>query len=89
MDIAERHNLKVIEDCAHAHGSQWHGKGMGSIGHLGAFSFQMGKTLTCGEGGMVLTNDETLAEKAGAIRTVEYANDQLPSDALTESTGTF
>ena len=65
MEIAERRNLKVIEDCAHAHGSQWRGKGLGSIGHLGAFSFQMGKTLTCGEGGMVLTNDETLAENAG------------------------
>ena len=67
MEIAERHNLKVIEDCAHAHGSQWRGKGMGSIGHLGAFSFQMGKTLTCGEGGMVITNDEALAEKAGGF----------------------
>ena len=65
MEIADRHNLKVIEDCAHAHGSQWHGRGLGSIGHLGAFSFQMGKTLTCGEGGMVLTNDEALAESAG------------------------
>ena len=57
----------VIEDCAHAHGSQWRGKGMGSIGHLGAFSFQMGKTLTCGEGGMVITNDEELAGKAGSF----------------------
>ena len=64
MDIAERHNLKVIEDCAHAHGSQWRGKGVGSIGHFGTFSFQIGKTLTCGEGGMVLTNDEGLANSA-------------------------
>ena len=67
MEIAEKHDLKVIEDCAHAHGSQWRGKGMGSIGHLGAFSFQMGKTLTCGEGGMVITNDEELAGKAGSF----------------------
>ena len=65
MDIAEKHNLKVIEDCAHAHGSQWRGKGVGSIGHFGTFSFQIGKTLTCGEGGMVLTNDEGLANSAG------------------------
>ena len=64
MEIADRHGLRVIEDCAHAHGSQWRGKGVGSIGHLGTFSFQIGKTLTCGEGGMVLTNDETLAENA-------------------------
>ena len=64
MEIADKHDLWVIEDCAHAHGSQWRGKGVGSIGHLGTFSFQIGKTLTCGEGGMVLTNDETLAENA-------------------------
>ena len=64
MKIADKHELWVIEDCAHAHGSQWRGKGVGSIGHLGTFSFQIGKTLTCGEGGMVLTNDETLAENA-------------------------
>ena len=89
MDIAERHNLKVIEDCAHAHGSQWRGKGLGSIGHLGAFSFQMGKTLTCGEGGMVLTNDESLAEKRGTFRAAEHADEQLPSDPLIESTGTI
>ena len=67
MDIAERRNLKVIEDCAHAHGSQWRGKGVGSIGHLGTFSFQIGKTLTCGEGGMVITNDEALANSASQV----------------------
>ena len=67
MEIAEKHELKVIEDCAHAHGSQWRGKGVGSIGHLGTFSFQIGKTLTCGEGGMVLTNDEDLANRAGQV----------------------
>jgi len=44
--------------------SQWHRKGLGSIERLGAFSFQMGKTLTCGEDGMVLTNDESLAKNA-------------------------
>ena len=64
MEIADKHDLWVIEDCAHAHGSQWRGKGVGSIGHLGTFSFQIGKTLTCGEGGMVLTNDAALAENA-------------------------
>ena len=67
MEIAERRNLKVIEDCAHAHGSQWRGKGVGSIGHLGTFSFQIGKTLTCGEGGMVITNDEALANSASQV----------------------
>jgi len=64
MDVAQRHGLVVIEDSAHAHGSEWKGRRVGSIGHLGCFSFQMGKTLTCGEGGIVLTNDAQLAEKA-------------------------
>ena len=67
MEIADTHNLMVIEDCAHAHGSQWRGKGVGSIGHFGTFSFQIGKTLTCGEGGMVITNDEELANTARHI----------------------
>ena len=67
MEIADKHGLGVIEDCAHAHGSQWRGKGVGSIGHLGTFSFQIGKTLTCGEGGIVLTNDETLAENTARL----------------------
>ena len=64
MAIADEHDLTVIEDCAHAHGSEWDGRRVGSIGHFGCFSFQMGKTLTCGEGGIVLTNDQDLAEKA-------------------------
>ena len=64
MEIARKHGLFVIEDCAHAHGTQWRGKGVGTFGEFGTFSFQMGKNLTCGEGGMVLTNDEELAAKA-------------------------
>jgi dTDP-4-amino-4,6-dideoxygalactose transaminase len=63
MEIAEDHDLMVIEDCAEAHGSEWKGRKVGGIGHLGAFSFQMGKPLTCGEGGFVSTNDEELAKK--------------------------
>ena len=82
MDIAERHNLKVIEDCAHAHGSQWRGKGMGSIGHLGTFSFQIGKTLTCGEGGMVITNDEALANSAGQVANLNMRMTNLQAALL-------
>jgi len=63
MEIAEKHDLLVVEDCAEAHGSEWRGKKVGSIGHLGVFSFQQGKPLTCGEGGFVSTNDEKLAAK--------------------------
>jgi dTDP-4-amino-4,6-dideoxygalactose transaminase len=51
MSIAQKHNLKVVEDCAHVHGGMWRGQGAGSIGDLGAFSFQSSKLMTCGEGG--------------------------------------
>ncbi len=54
--VAAKHKLKVIEDCAHAHGGMWKGKGAGSIGDLGAFSFQSSKLITSGEGGAVVTN---------------------------------
>lgn len=57
LEIARKHNLKVVEDCAHVHGGMWRGKGAGSIGDLGAFSFQSSKLITCGEGGAVITND--------------------------------
>jgi dTDP-4-amino-4,6-dideoxygalactose transaminase len=57
MSIAQEHNLKVVEDCAHVHGGMWRGKGAGSIGDLGAFSFQSSKLMTCGEGGAVITNN--------------------------------
>lgn len=56
LRIAGKHNLKVVEDCAHVHGGMWKGKGAGSMGDLGAFSFQSSKLITCGEGGVVITN---------------------------------
>lgn len=62
-EICRRHGLLMINDCAHSHGSEWKGRKVGAIGDMGAFSFQMGKTLTCGEGGMVLTDSEDLARK--------------------------
>ena len=57
LKIAAKHKLKVVEDCAHAHGGMWNGKGAGSMGDLGAFSFQSSKLITCGEGGLVITNN--------------------------------
>jgi dTDP-4-amino-4,6-dideoxygalactose transaminase len=56
-DLAREHGLKLIEDCAHAHGGQYRGKGAGAIGDLGCFSFQESKLMTSGEGGMVITSD--------------------------------
>jgi dTDP-4-amino-4,6-dideoxygalactose transaminase len=57
LRIAAKHHLKVIEDCAHAHGGMWRGRGAGSMGDLGAFSFQSSKLITSGEGGAVITNN--------------------------------
>src|SRR5262249_55089124 len=56
-EIATRRRLFVLEDCAHAHGGRWRGKGAGSIGHAGSFSFQTGKLMTAGGGGAVITHD--------------------------------
>ncbi len=61
MALAKTHNLKVIEDCAQAHGSKYKGRSVGSIGHIGAWSFCQDKIMsTGGEGGMVTTNDKAL-----------------------------
>lgn len=69
MDIARRHNLYVIEDCAQAQGAVYKGKQVGTIGHIGCFSFFPSKNLGAyGDGGMVLTNDDELAEKVRAIK---------------------
>jgi dTDP-4-amino-4,6-dideoxygalactose transaminase len=57
LRIAAKHNIKVVEDCAHAHGGMWKGKGAGSMGDLGAFSFQSSKLITSGEGGAVISNN--------------------------------
>jgi dTDP-4-amino-4,6-dideoxygalactose transaminase len=67
MDIARRNGLFVIEDCAHAHGQRWQDQGAGCIGDFGSFSHQSSKILTSGEGGSLLTNDETLAQRAHSI----------------------
>src|ERR1700675_4720332 len=63
LRIAKKHNLKVVEDCAHAHGGKWNGKGAGSMGDLGSFSFQSIKLITSGEGGAVITNNLEYLER--------------------------
>lgn len=69
MALAEQHDLKVIEDCAQAHGATYKGKSVGSIGHFGAWSFCQDKIMTTGgEGGMLTVNDETLWRKAWAYK---------------------
>ncbi|MFA5329734.1 MAG: DegT/DnrJ/EryC1/StrS family aminotransferase [Prolixibacteraceae bacterium] len=68
MRIARKHNLYVIEDCAHKHGGEWNGQKAGSIGDIGSFSYQLSKHLTAGEGGSVTTNNFELYEKLDALR---------------------
>jgi len=65
--VALRHKLVVVEDCAHAHGARWKGRGAGSIGQFGAFSMQTSKLLTSGEGGMILTASPELEERCHVL----------------------
>jgi dTDP-4-amino-4,6-dideoxygalactose transaminase len=62
--IARKHKLLVIEDCAHAHGGRWQGKGAGAWGDFGCFSFQSSKLMTAGEGGAVITSKLEYYERA-------------------------
>lgn len=65
--IADKHGLPIIEDAAHAHGSEWCGRRCGSLGRAGSFSFQNSKNLNSGEGGAITTNDTALYEKVWSI----------------------
>jgi dTDP-4-amino-4,6-dideoxygalactose transaminase len=65
-ELCQRHGLRLIEDCAHAHGTSWRGRGVGSWGDFGSFSMQRSKLLTAGEGGALICNDEVLRDRAWA-----------------------
>jgi dTDP-4-amino-4,6-dideoxygalactose transaminase len=67
MEIAKKHNLKVIEDVCQAHLAEYQGKKLGTIGDLGCFSFQSSKTIACGEGGGIIGNDEQLMDKCYTV----------------------
>lgn len=68
--IAPEHGLRVVEDAAQAHGGAWKGRGMGSLGDVGTFSNQSNKALNAGEGGIVTTDSDELAEAAWSAATV-------------------
>lgn len=82
MAIAKEHNLIVIEDCAQAHGAKYKGRLVGTIGDIGAFSFQQKKNLTTGDGGMLITNNEEFAQKARSFRSFGYSENYSLVTAL-------
>lgn len=83
LDLARKYNLKVIEDAAEMHGQTYHGKPCGSFGDISTFSFYPNKHVTTGEGGMVVTDSEELAERCRLIRNlcfrkdVRYVHDEI------------
>ncbi len=74
MKLAEKHNLYVIEDCSQAYGTLYKGRHVGTIGHMGTFSLQQSKHITTGDGGLTVTNDDALGERA-----VLFANKGWPN----------
>jgi dTDP-4-amino-4,6-dideoxygalactose transaminase len=68
MAIANKHNLKVIEDCAQAHGAKFNGKHVGTFGDIGVFSLNVNKTIQTGEGGICVTNNDDLHYRLALIR---------------------
>ena len=70
LAVAAKHNLRVLEDAAQAHGAAWRDQGVGGVGDLGSFSFQSSKNLNAGEGGAICTNDQELAELTWSLMNV-------------------
>lgn len=71
-ELARQHNLLVIEDCAESHGATCRGKMTGGFGDMGCFSFYANKVITTGEGGMITTNDEALADHLRLLRNLAF-----------------
>jgi perosamine synthetase len=72
LKLAKDYDLYVVEDAAEAHGAEYLGKKAGGIGHIGCFSFYANKIITCGEGGMIITNDEKIAETAKSLKDLSF-----------------
>lgn len=83
MDIARRHNLRVIEDCAQSAGTAYKDKAIGAWGDVGAFSLQVNKIITAGEGGIVTTSDDAIFERA--VRYHDHGNYRFGRSAAATS----
>jgi dTDP-4-amino-4,6-dideoxygalactose transaminase len=87
MEIARKHNIKVIEDCSHSHGSLYKGKMTGTIGDVSAFSLMTGKSFPVGEGGIMCTNDQEVYERALLFGHYARHKEDLLRDGLKNMTG--
>jgi perosamine synthetase len=81
MEIAKRYNLVVIEDCAESHGATCRDKMTGSFGDMACFSFYANKVITTGEGGMVVTNNKSLAERVRLLRNLAFTEPRFWHEA--------
>jgi dTDP-4-amino-4,6-dideoxygalactose transaminase len=87
METAEKRGIKVIEDVSHAHGGRYKGRLVGTIGHVGAMSLMSGKSLPCGEGGFLITNDTEIYERAMAFGHYERTETEITLPELTPHRG--
>lgn len=76
LRLAKKYNLKIIEDAAEVHGAEYKGKKAGSLGDLGCFSFYGNKIITTGEGGMLVTNDDSTAEIARRLKDLSHSKNK-------------
>lgn len=76
LKVAKKYNLYVVEDAVEAHGAEYKGKKTGGIGNVGCFSFYANKIITTGEGGMIVTNDKEIAEKAKSLRDLAFQKER-------------
>jgi perosamine synthetase len=74
IETAQKYGLYIVEDAAEAHGAEYKGRKVGGIGDVGCFSFYANKIITCGEGGMVVTNDEKIARHASALKDLSFSD---------------
>ena len=77
MDVARRHGLRVLEDCAQCNGATFKGQPVGTFGEIGIFSLQINKSITAGEGGVLICNDDHLYKRCFGIHDLGYARDNV------------
>jgi perosamine synthetase len=82
IELSQKYNLSIVEDTAEAHGAVYNGKLAGTFGQIGCFSFYANKIITTGEGGMIITNDDYLAEKCRKFKDLHHSEKRFVHDGL-------